>query len=184
MDSSLGGRRGDGGGRSVLAGWATRAVAPGSTAAGSKLHANPAASPFVPTTSTEAPSIINYTQASKLLAGAQDPGLPAVVAKVNGWVITGREVAQMEAVLATHNTPIGSAALRRAAFQAILDPYVQIQAAIKQTLLSSLTWARAQARSHASRPPPKIFGPSATWPPWCFTGPGCWAVRTPAARAP
>ncbi len=90
---------------------------------------------------------MNYTQASKLLAQGRDSGLPAVVAKVNGWGTTGREVAQMEAVLTTRNTPIGSSALRRAVFQAILDQYVQIQAAIKQRLLPFLSWARSGSQS-------------------------------------
>ena len=131
---------------------------PGKLVARSAGAVNGAVSPstgspqFVPTTAIGAKSIRNYDQASKLLASARDPGLPGIVAKVNGWPITGKEVAQMEVVLAKPNEAIGASSLRKEAFEFVLDQYVQIQAATKLGLLPSMSWARAQAQSQGILP--------------------------------
>lgn len=109
-------------------------------------------SSYVPTTVSGSGTPTNYTQAARVLADAHDPGLPTTVAKVNGWVVSGKEIAQMEVVLAKPGTSIGSSTLRREAFQAILAQYVQIQAAVKLGLLPSMSWTRGQAKSQGIPP--------------------------------
>jgi hypothetical protein len=95
------------------------------------------------------PPGLSQAQADAMLANASDPGLPSVVGSVNGWPIYGKELAQMEAIIAstTPNAVIGSPALRTEAFQAIAQQYVAEQTAQADGLYPSTAQALSEAQA-------------------------------------
>jgi hypothetical protein len=102
------------------------------------------------TVQTQSPAPIQLTpaQMNAKIAAASDPGLPSVVGSVNGVPIAGPELAQMEMILSDFTgAGMGSTSLRQQAFNAIVQQYVQAQAAQAQGFFPSMADVAKQAQT-------------------------------------